>query len=197
MNSITTVLMTEALFSDDGTKRYLLRKVWDAAKPDLAVVMLCSASAGAVELDQSSMLTLNNASRLGYGSVSIMNLFAALNDFSLKQAEQEDAENLNIILEYAEKADAIVYAPGVGKASNKVFQMRQQQVLTVLQPMEEKLFCLCGADGQARLQHPLSPAVRTWQLSPLRTKELFPQTDTQEKEQEKPVKPKGAKKKDV
>ena len=197
MNSITTVLMTEALFSDDGTKRYLLRKVWDAAKPDLAVVMLCSASAGAVELDQSSMLTLNNASRLGYGSVSIMNLFAALNDFSLKQAEQEDSENLNIILEYAEKADAIVYAPGVGKASNKVFQMRQQQVLTALQPMEEKLFCLCGADGQARLQHPLSPAVRTWQLSPLKVKELLPQTEKQEKSQEKPAKPKATKKKDV
>lgn len=197
MNSITTVLMTEALFSDDGTKRYLLRKVWDGTKPDLAVVMMCPAGASGVELDQTSMLVLNNASRLGYGSVSIMNLFATLNDFSLKQAEQEDAENLNIILEYAEKANAIVYAPGVGKASNKVFQMRQQQVLTALQPMEEKLFCLCGADGQARLQHPLSPAVRTWQLSPLKTKELLPQTETQEKEQEKPVKPKGNRKKDV
>ena len=129
--------------------------------------------------------------------IAAMNLFAALNDFSLKQAEQEDAENLNIILEYAEKANAIVYAPGVGKASNKVFQMRQQQVLTALQPMEEKLFCLCDADGQARLQHPLSPAVRTWQISPLKIKELLPQTETQEKEQEKPAKPKTTKKKDV
>lgn len=128
MNAITTVLMTEALFSDDGTKRYLLRKVWDAAKPDLAVVMMCPAGASGVELDQTSMLVLNNASRLGYGSVSIMNLFATLNDFSLKQAEQEDAENLNIILEYAEKANAIVYAPGVGKASNKVFQDRKSVV---------------------------------------------------------------------
>ena len=197
MNSITTVLMTEALFSDDGSKRYLLRKVWDGTKPDLAVVMLCSASAGAVELDQTSMLVLNNASRLGYGSVAIMNLFATLNDFSLKQAEQEDTENLNIILEYAEKANAIVYAPGVGKASNKVFQMRQQQVLTALQPMEEKLFCLCGADGQARLQHPLSPAVRTWQLSPLKVKELLPQAEKQENAQGKPAKTKTTKKKDV
>lgn len=65
MNSITTVLMTEALFSDDGTKRYLLRKVWDGTKPDLAVVMMCPAGASGVELDQTSMLVLNNASRLG------------------------------------------------------------------------------------------------------------------------------------
>ena len=39
--------------------------------------------------------------------------------------------------------------------------------------MEHKLFCLCDAEGNARLQHPLSPAVRTWELSPLKAEELI------------------------
>ena len=56
----------------------------------------------------------------------------------------------------------------------KVFQKRQEQVLRVLQPFEEKLHCLCDEAGQARLQHPLSPAVRTWHLSPFRIQELLP-----------------------
>ena len=59
----------------------------------------------------------------------------------------------------------IVYAAGVGKTKNKLFQERQKQVLTALRPVEHKLFCLCNEAGTARLQHPLSPAVRTWELS--------------------------------
>jgi len=113
--------------------------------------MLAPSAAAGVTLDSTTMLVMNNAARLGYGSVTILNLFATLNDFRLMQAEIEDAENLEIILSAAQTADVIVYAAGVGKAKNKQFQERQKQVLTVLQPMEHKLFCLCDARGNARL----------------------------------------------
>ena len=191
MNTITTTLATEAVFSDDGLKRYLLKKVWDSGKPSLAIIMLAPSEASGIELDTTTQLVLNNASRLGYGSVSILNLFATLNDFALKMVEAEDPENLNIIVAAAEKADTIVYASGVGKAKSKSFQRRQEQVISALLPFAQKLHCLCNADGKARLQHPLSPAVRTWHLSPLKIAELIPPADDPQPDQKKKAKTKA------
>lgn len=192
MKTITTTLATEAAFSEDGKKRYYLRKVWEADKPSLAIIMLAPSDAAGIALDSTTLLVLNNADRLGYGSVTILNLFATLNDFDLKQDKGDDAENMKVILEVAEKASTIVYAAGVGKAKNKNFQHRQSQVLTALRPMEGKLNCLCDADGEARLQHPLSPAVRKWYLSPLKVSEVLANPDEVGSKQKKKGRPKKA-----
>lgn len=173
MQTVKTMLTTEATFSDDGIKRYLLRKTWDDSKPSLAIIMLAPSSASGIELDSSTQLVLNNCFRLGFGSVDVLNLFATLNDFALKEAEDEDAENTSAIVQSAEKAGTLVYAAGTGKAKNKTFQRRQEQVLNALRPYEGKLHCLTGETGRARLQHPLSPAVRIWHLSPLKISELI------------------------
>ena len=194
MNTITTTLTTEAVFSDDGLKRYLLKKTWDENLPKITVIMLAPSKASGIELDTTTQLVLNNASRLGYGSVAIVNHFATLNDFNLRQAETEDTDNLNAILSAVQDADCVVYAPGTGKAKNKVFQRRQEQVLTVLSSIESKLHCLCNEDGNARLQHPLSPAVRTWHLSPLKISELIIETTQPEPEPKKKSRPKVTKK---
>ena len=170
----------------------MLRKTWDEKKPTLAIIMLAPSEASGIELDTTTQLVLNNAARLGYGTVSILNLFATLNDFTLKQAEKEDAENINAIVKAAEKADTIVYASGVGKAKSKAFQQRQEQVISALLPFAEKLHCLCNADGKARLQHPLSPAVRTWHLSPLKIAELVSPAAEPQPEQKKNSKVKAS-----
>lgn len=171
--TITTTLITEAVFSDDSLKRYLLRKTWNTELPKLAIIMLAPSAASGIALDNTTSLVLNNADRLGYGSVAIVNLFATLNDFSLAHAEDEDPDNLKAILSICETADLIIWAPGTGKIKSKVFQKRQQQVLNALRPFESKLNCLTNADGKARLQHPLSPALKTWVLSPLSVNELI------------------------
>lgn len=191
MKNLTTVLTTEAVFSDDGLKRYILKKTWDESKPKIAVIMLAPSDASAVSLDNSSMLVLNNSFRLGYGGVTILNLFATLNDFALKQAEMEDVENLDAIVQNCQAADAVVYAPGVGKASSKAFQRRQEQILLALSPMEGKLHCLCDENGKARFQHPLSPAVRTWYLSPFKVAELLPKAEDSKDDSKKHSKGKG------
>ena len=175
MKTIKTSLTTNAVFSDDGKKRYLLTKTWDADKPTLAIIMLAPSEASGIVLDSTTMLVLNNTARMGYGSVTILNLFANLDDADLRLAEMEDAENMSIILSAAKTADVVIYAPGVGKAKNKLFQERQEQVLEALKQEEHKLFCLCDANGNARLQHPLSPAVRTWEMSPLKIAEIIPE----------------------
>lgn len=180
MKTIATTLATVAQFSDDGKKRYLLRKIWNEKLPSLTIIMLAPSEASGIVLDTTTQLCLNNASRLGYGSITIVNLFATLNDFALHQAEEEDPENLKAILEAVRKADQIVYAPGTGKAKNKAFQKRQEQVLKELVPYEVKLCCLCDDEGKAKYQHPLSPAVRVWNLCPLKVKELVKPAAEQE-----------------
>lgn len=173
MKNIVTTLTTEAIFSDDCKKRYLLKKTWNDTEPNLAIVILAPSEASGIVLDLTTQLVINNAATLGFGSISIVNLSPTIDDFSLKKADDE--ENVKAILEVFKSADTIIYAPGVGKAKNKIFQQLQSDIAVLLKPYEEKLKCLCDAKGQNRLQHPLSPAVRIWYLSPLSTFELLPE----------------------
>ena len=176
MKNIETTLVTNALFSDDGKKRYLLQKTWDSQKPKLMIVMLAPSDASGIELDSTTLLVLNNASRLGYGGVSIVNLFATLNDYSLSCAEKDDVENLKVITDEAKKADIIVYAPGVGKAKNQSFQLRSEQVIKELKLHQKKLKCITNSDNTVRLVHPLTPSVRTWQLADVKISEIIEKT---------------------
>ncbi len=185
MKTETTTLTTEAVYSDDGEKRYLLFKQWDSQKPKMAIVMLHPSVADGIQLDTTTQLVVNNASRLGYGSVAIVNLSTVLNDYNLHHAE-EDPENIKVILDVAKGAEVVVYAPGTGKSKNKGFLCLQERVLLALRDYESKLNCLCNEDGEGRLQHPLSPQVRTWSLSPLKISELVTiPTETEQKPKKK------------
>ena len=186
MKEVKSTLITEAVFSDDGTKRYLLRKTWDAAKPKLTIIMLAPSQASEVSMDTTTQLVVNNVCRLGYGGVTIVNLFAKLNDFMLKEAEDEDAENLEAIIGAVKDCEKVVLAAGTGKIKNRVFQKRQEQVMTALRPYEDKLHCLCNETGGGRLQHPLSPVVREWHLSPLKISELIGPAKEEPKQEKKP-----------
>ena len=184
MKNIVTTLTTEAIFSDDCKKRYLLKKTWNNTEPNLAIIMLAPSDASGIVLDLTTQLVINNADTLGFGSISIVNLSATIDDFSLKKADDE--EIVKTMLDVFKSADTIIYAPGVGKAKNKQFQQLQADIAVLLKPYEDKLKCLCDSSGSNRLQHPLSPAVRTWYLSPLSTFELLPeQTQMQEKSKQK------------
>lgn len=165
MKEIISNLRTEIVMSEDGTKRYSMRKVWSENKPSLAIVMLCPSSSGEVAVDTSTALTIGNCFRLGYGSVTIVNLFSTVNDFDLREVQEDDPENLQAIIAAAEKADCLVMGAGTGKAKNKLFQKRLEQVLTALRPYEDKLHCLCDENGGSRGLHPLSPRLRQWHLS--------------------------------
>ncbi len=173
MREIISNLRTEIMESDDGAKRYALRKVWDESKPSMAVVMMAPSSSGLVSVDASTGLVLSNCYRLGYGSVTIVNLFATINDFSLKHSTSDDAENLEAITTAVAASSCVVFAPGTGKAKNHLFMEVQKGVLLALKPYEDKLHCLCDEKGGSRYLHPLSPRVREWHLSPLSISELI------------------------
>ncbi len=186
-----STLTTKTVFSDDGRKLFLLQKSWSTELPKLCVIMLCAGTATDYTLDSTNLLVLNNSAALGFGTVDVLNLFSTIGDYSLKQAETEDPENLDFILTSVENADSIVFCPGVGKIKNKAFIQRSKQVLEALRPYEAKLYCLTDKDGNARLQHPLSPAVRTWHLSPLKVSELLPPMEEAQPVQKKTPKAKS------
>lgn len=173
MREIISNLRTEILESEDGKQRYVLRKVWDESKPSLGVLMLCPSSSGEVAVDTSTMLTLSNCYRLGYGSVTIVNLFSTINDFTLKDASDFDEENLQVILDTANSVSCFVVGCGTGKSKNAKFHQRLEQVLLALRHHEDKLHCLCDKHGGSKYLHPLSPRVREWHLSPLKISELI------------------------
>jgi hypothetical protein len=187
MREIISNLRTEIVESQDGTKRYSLKKVWDESKPSMAVVMMCPSSSGEVAVDTSTALTMANCYRLGYGSVTIVNLFPVINDFSLKASSGSDAENLEVIVKAVEVSTCAVFAPGTGKAKNRLFMEVQKETLLALRPYEAKLRCLCDEKGGSKYLHPLSPRVREWHLAPLSISELIDIT----MEEEKPKKGKG------
>ena len=164
MKTIETTLRTTAIYNDDHTKKYLLTKEWDDTKTSLTMVLLAPSVSSGIEIDTTTQRVLGNADRLGFGSVNIVNLFAAMGDTRFSAAEEEDKENMKVILEMAKKCDTLVYAPGNGKAKNEMFQMRAVKVLNALKPYEKKMKCLSNEDDSVRLCHPLFPAVRVWYL---------------------------------
>ena len=173
MREIISNLRTEILESVDGARRFLLKKVWNENKPSVTVVMMCPSSSGEVAVDTSTALTMANCYRLGFGSVTIVNLFPVINDFSLQVSSGIDAENLAIIVKAVEESSCVVFAPGTGKSKNRVFMEVQKETLLALRPYEDKLHCLCDKNGGSRYLHPLSPRVREWHLAPLSISELI------------------------
>lgn len=164
MKSISSTVSTTAYLSADGLHRYSLEKVWDEKKPKLLVLMLVAGTSDSLCVDASTCHVMENAVRLGFGSVIICNLFSCIGDFHLRNEDSEYyAENEKVILAAAQEANTVVYCPGRGKAALKVFQARERELLSAL----KEVSMLSISDGVSSTQyHPLSPKVKEWTLVP-------------------------------
>lgn len=165
----TTTMQTTVIYNDDKTHRYLLRKEWDSNKPSAEIIMLYPSSADTVTVDHTTMFVLHNLERLDYGSVNIVNLFSSMN--GKRSTSDIDDENLMYIEQYAEKSDIIIFATGTGGDGNKTVLRMQKDVLDMLAPYKDKLFCIADATGR-KFYHPLCPTVRKWNLAEFSYDEL-------------------------
>jgi len=77
---VKTSLNSTLLFSDDKKKRFRLHIEWDKDKPVATVIMLSPSKATGILFDKTTNNVLSNLSRLDYGSVYIVNLFAELQE---------------------------------------------------------------------------------------------------------------------
>ena len=166
MKTMTTNIKSKALFSDDEEHRLLLRKEWDKAKKSAMVIMINPNTADTLNMDLTTMLTINNLTALGFGAVNIVNLYSRImSKLSLRFNSDEDLlhpETDTVIEQYAAMSDAVIIAWGsVGRNSQRVRE-RQEELLEMLQQFENKLYQI-GTEGY----HPLTPAVRSeWTLEP-------------------------------
>ena len=136
-------LFTErrAVFSDDRKYRYTLAIQWDKDKPKLNFLMLNPSTADEIKNDPTVERCERRARNLGYGSVSITNLFAlrSTDPRALYDAEDPIGELNNIyILNEALVSAMVVCAWGV----HGIFMERGETVLTMLRNLSIKPHCL-------------------------------------------------------
>ncbi|MGN0837873.1 MAG: DUF1643 domain-containing protein [Pyramidobacter sp.] len=167
MQTEKMLVRTEATYSDDKTRRYLLHREWDVKKPKALIIMTNPSTAGTIALDFTTLYILNNISQLGYGSVTIANLVSKITlRLSVKDDMEAENENFDQIVKAAQKADKVIIAWGrIGDTSVKVKAV-QDKLLARLEPYKEKLCEIGNASGQSGF-HPLAPQIRSnWILNP-------------------------------
>ena len=168
----TTTIRSKAIFADDKEHRLLLRKEWDSEKPTAMVIMINPNTADTVNFDMTTMLVLNNVSKLGFGSVNIVNLYSRIMEkLDLRfngDDELIDDEADEIIQQYAAMSDAIIIAWGtIGKNTLRVRE-RQKYLLELIKQHAGKMYQIGRNDC-----HPLTPAVRReWTLEPYEMEEI-------------------------
>ena len=163
----TTIIKSKAIFSDDKEHRLLLRKEWDSEKQTAMVIMINPNTADTVNFDMTTMLVLNNVSKLGFGSVNIVNLYSRIMEkLDLRfngDDELIDDDSDAVIEQYAAMSDAIIIAWGtIGKNTLRVRE-RQKYLLELINQQYQIVRNAC---------HPLTPAVRReWVLEPYEMEE--------------------------
>lgn len=157
-----STVKTEAIYNEDKSHRYVLRKIWDNSKPNAAIIMISPSNrADAICTDMTTMYTINNAYRQGFGSIDIVNLYSKLDAEPFESCPENDAK----ILEISKKADKVILAWGKGQTKRAVLK-RIDEMIAILQPYKEKLFEIADNTGSHGL-HPLGAAVRPkWNLVP-------------------------------
>ena len=149
-----------------------MRKEWDSEKPSAMVIMINPNTADTVNFDMTTMLVLNNVSKLGFGSVNIVNLYSRIMEkLNLRfngDDELIDSEADAVLEQYAAMSDAIIIAWGtIGKNTLRVRE-RQKYLLELIKQHAGKMYQI-GRNAC----HPLTPAVRReWMLEPYEMEEI-------------------------
>lgn len=93
MEDVSTI-KSKVILSDEKIQnylhRYLLERIWDGNIPQATVVMLNPSYADELKWDYSSMRVMNFLIDLGYGGISIVNLFSCI------ETNSEDLPPYNI-----------------------------------------------------------------------------------------------------
>lgn len=156
-----TILKSDLLYNEDKSKRYMLRLEWEKSKPKMCIIMLAVGKSNGIYFDRTTNLVIENADRLGYGTVDILNLFSSIDrNFN----EKTDKENISAIDTSAKSAEIVIFAAGTHHKTDKRIAERQKEVLAILKRCDKKLYCIADDEGK-KFYHPLCPKVREWNLT--------------------------------
>lgn len=108
-------LENDAVISDCGAYRYLLRRVWDHKKPRALFVMLNPSTADARKDDPTIRSCVRLVTALGYGSLEVVNVFGyrATNPKELTvAADPIGPDNEKIVMSAINRCDVVICAWG-------------------------------------------------------------------------------------
>jgi hypothetical protein len=146
-------LERDAVLSDCGRYRYLLRRTWDYGKPRLLYVMLNPSTADA-EIDDATIRScIRLAKGIGYGSFEVVNLFAlrATDPAELAKAVDPVGPNNDITIEAAiGRCDVAICAWG----AHPMAVSRSRTVRSLLRRRRPAVFSL-GTTKSGAPKHPL------------------------------------------
>ena len=146
-------LERDAVISECGNYRYLLRRTWDAKAPRTLFIMLNPSTADA-EIDDATIRSCIRLSKcLGYGSFEVVNLFAlrATNPAELEKAEDAIGPRNDISIEAAlGRCDMAICAWG----AHYMAERRATDVKNMLRSRRPAIFCL-GKTKAGFPKHPL------------------------------------------
>jgi hypothetical protein len=143
----------DAVISDCGRYRYLLRRAWDHTKPRALFVMLNPSTADA-EIDDPTIRSCIRISKSwGYGSFEVVNLFAWRSTDPDELPNAPDAsgpDNERIVEAAITRCDVVVFAWG----AHPFAQKKAQTFRDLVTPRRPMIYCLGFTKARAP-KHPL------------------------------------------
>lgn len=147
-------LERDAVISDCGKYRYLLRRTWDYGAPRCLYVMLNPSTADADIDDATIRSCIRLAKGLGYGSFEVVNLMAwrATDPSNLppKPSEAMGADNLRIIEAAVARCDIVICAWGAHQYASRF----ARGVLDIVSLYRPTAYCF-GTTKSGAPKHPL------------------------------------------
>ena len=166
METIKSILETEALFSDDQQHRYLLKKTWDSEKQTLTIITMYPNFMGLLRIDLTTQLIMNKVSEMdAFGSINFVNLYSNITTpLNLKHLENAYDNHTDIqIMKAVKESDEVILAWGA-YAKKPVVEARVNEVLEMLKLHKKKVKQLVNP-ATNEIMHPLNPKARQkWTL---------------------------------
>lgn len=147
-------LERDAVLSDCGKYRYLLRRTWDHSKPRVLFVMLNPSTADA-EIDDATIRSCIRLSKAaGYGSFEVVNLMAWRatdpKDLPTKPSEAMGGNNPRVIEAAISRCDTVICAWGAHPYAARF----QGAVLDMVRLYRPAAYCF-GQTKSGAPKHPL------------------------------------------
>ena len=147
-------LENDAVISDCGKYRYLLRRVWDRAKPRALLIMLNPSTADARQDDATIRSCVRLLTSLGYGSMEVVNLMAWRatdpKDIPAKPSDAMGSNNPREIEAAVSRCDVAICAWGAHPYA-KLFARGVLDVVSLYRPAA---YCF-GKTKDGAPRHPL------------------------------------------
>jgi len=146
-------LERDAVISDCGKYRYLLRRTWDYTKPRALYVMLNPSTADAEVDDATIRSCVRLARSLGYGSFEVVNLFGLRStDPDILCGLDADIGDRNDVIAHAaiERCDVCICAWGAHRAA----EIRADYMVSMIRQARPAAYCF-GRTKSGAPKHPL------------------------------------------